>query len=287
MIFDSKQTRLCKAILQGDLDRIEALAAKVDLDAGGGKQNPLALASGHGQLSAVRLLLRHGAGVNVASSDGETPLMAAARHGQAPVMEVLIEEGANVNASDKRGMTPLILATVWATRMASIGKSETGGRLKILLDAGANVNVMDRKGRTAVMSHVRSGGGALREKDRLPVLRTLIDADAKVDSTGDRGRTPLMAAAFRGLKETFELLLEAGANYDIRDNAGKNALMHAAEGAFWTYRKAGYIGIFNTLFDLGADLQEKDAGGNTALMIAQRNHHKDLSNMLKKAGAFE
>ncbi len=288
MFFDSKQTRLRKAILQGDIPRIKSLVIKTDLnqfDALG--VAPLLLAASQGQLSVVKLMLQTGAKVNLVSAGGETALMAASRHGHAPVMETLIAADANVNAAGKRGETALILATVWATRMASIGKSKTATRVKLLLDAGANVNAADRKGRTAVMSQVRSGGGTLREEDRLGVLRTLIEAGADVDATGDRSRTPLMAAAFRGLKETFGVLLAAGAKHTLRDNSGRNALMHAAEGALWTYRKAGYIGIFHTLFDLGVDLREKDAGGQTALMIAQRNHRKDLANMLKKAGAFE
>ncbi len=288
MLFDSKQTRMRKAILQGDTARAKSLIAKLEpdkLDSFG--ITPLALAASHGQLSVVKLLLKTGAGVDQVSAGGETALMAASRHGQAPVMETLIAAGANVNATDKLGDTALILATVWATRMASIGKSKTATRIKLLLAAGANVNVADRRGRTAVMSQVRSGGGALREEDRLEVLRTLIGAGADVDATGDRGRTPLMAAAFRGLKETINVLLEAGAKHTLRDNSSRSALMHAAEGAFWTYRKAGYIGIFLTLFDLGVDLQEKNSGGQTALMIAQSNHRKDLANMLKKAGAYE
>jgi uncharacterized protein len=288
MLFDSKQTRLRKAILQGESAKIKSLLGKLAPDSTDSTGvTPLALAASLGQLSTVKLLLKAGAQVNLVSTGGETALMASSRHGQAPVMEVLIASGANVNAAGKRGDTALILATVWATRMASIGKPKTDTRVKLLLDAGANVNAADRKGRTAVMSQVRSGGGTLHEEDRLGVLRTLIEAGAEVDATGDRGRTPLMAAAFRGLKDTFNVLLEAGAKHTLRDNSSRNALMHAAEGAFWTYRKAGYIGIFHTLFDLGINLQEKDANGQTALMTAQRNHRKDLANMLKKAGAFE
>lgn len=270
------------------MNKVRSLADKVNLDEPD-KQGltPLVIAAGLGQLSAIKLLLHSGAAANAPATDGETALMAASRHGQAPVMEALVAAGANVNAADKRGNTPLILATVWATRMASIGRSKTVSRVKILLEAGADVKAPDSKGRTAVIAQVRSGGGTLQEKNRLPVLRALIEAGADVNAASDRGRTPLMAAAFRGLKKTFELLLEAGANQKLRDNSGHNALMHAAEGALWTYRKAGYIGIFNMLFDLGIDLQEKNAGGQTALMITQHSHCKDLANMLKKAGAFE
>ena len=287
MFFDSKKTRLRKAILQGNNARVKSLLDKADMD---GLETrgvpPLVFAASHGRLSAVKLILRAGASVNQHSADGETALMAAARNGQGPVMEALIAVGANVNAADQRGATALVLATVWAMRMASVGKSKTATRVKMLLSAGANVNAVDRRGRTAVMSQVRSGGGSLREEDRLEVLRALIGAGADVDASDDRRRTPLMASAFRGLNETFNVLREAGAKHSLRDDSGRGALMYAAEGAFWTYRKAGYIGIFRTLLDLGVDLQERDAGDQTTLMITQRNHCKDLANMLKKAGAL-
>jgi ankyrin repeat protein len=270
------------------MDKVRALLDKLDVnELDGNGQSALVHAAAHGQLAVVKHLLDSGARVNLPAAGGETALIAASRRGNAPVMERLITAGADINAADQQGATPLIVATVWATRMASVGIADTVSRVKLLLGAGAHVNATDRKGRGAIMAQVRSGGGTLQEADRLPVLRTLIEAGGEVDATGDRGRTPLMAAAFRGLKETFMTLLDAGANPYMHDNAGRNALMHAAEAAFWTYRKSGYIAIFNKLIELETDLLEKNYSGLTALAIARRNNCKDLMQLLKKAGAYD
>jgi ankyrin repeat protein len=288
MLFNNSNSRIIKAIEQGESDKVRSLLSKSQINETDKRgRTILVLAANLGQLSTVKLLLGSGADVNLSADGGETPLMAAARHGFTAVIEALIAAGANVNAADKRGCTPLMLAVVWATRMASVGIADTASRVKPLLDAGANVNAADSKGRSAIMAQVRSGGGTLQEANRLPVLKLLLDAGGEVDSTGDKGRTPLMAAAFRGLKETFHLLLEAGANPYLHDASGRNALMHAAEGTFWTYRKAGYIDIFKTLIDLDIDLMEKNSSGMTALAIARRNKCKDLINLLVKAGAYD
>ena len=287
-MFESAHSRLLKAIELGDNEKVHSLLTS-DIVNDADKQGMTALlsAAGRGQLSTVRLLLDTGAKVNLSAADGETAIMAAARHGAAPVMEALIAAGADVNAADQIGATPLILATVWATRMASVGIADTVSKVKLLLDAGANVKTADGRGRSAIMTQVRSGGGTFQEKNRLPVLKALIEAGGEVDAAGNRGRTPLMAAAFRGLRETFHVLLDAGANPYLRDHNSRNALMHAAEGAFWTYRKAGYIDIFNTLIDMDIDLMEKNSSGMTALAIARRNKCKDLVNLLVKAGAYD
>lgn len=96
-----------------------------------------------------------------------------------------------------------------------------------------------------------------------------------------------MSAAFRGLKETFKFLLDAGADFNLKDNTGRTTLMYATQGCFWSYRHSGYISVIRYLLDAGADYSVKDNQGYTALKIAQLNHRKDIVNLLKKAGAWE
>ena len=55
----------------------------------------------------VRLLLQHGADVNVRQNDGLAPLHMASMNGALEVARVLLEHGANVQAEDVRGRTPL------------------------------------------------------------------------------------------------------------------------------------------------------------------------------------
>lgn len=90
-----------------------------------GGYTPLLIAAGNGDRSAamVKLLLEHGAQVNVKSGDTAeivkngpilighlTPLHVAAGQGNYETVEALLNAGADVNARDVRGATPLVLA---------------------------------------------------------------------------------------------------------------------------------------------------------------------------------
>jgi len=57
--------------------------------------------------STFRLLLEHGADINVQEEDGWTPLHVASRYGALEVMRLLLEHGVDVEAKDKTGKTPL------------------------------------------------------------------------------------------------------------------------------------------------------------------------------------
>lgn len=58
----------------------------------------------------AKLLLDHGAEVNVAQHGGWTPLHQAAAHGQNEVVRLLLEFGANPHAASEEGKTPLDMA---------------------------------------------------------------------------------------------------------------------------------------------------------------------------------
>jgi ankyrin repeat protein len=66
----------------------------------------------------LRLLLDHGAEVNVVGPRGRTALHYAARAGHVAVMRVLLDFGADVTLMDEAGQTPLGLARAGAKRAA-------------------------------------------------------------------------------------------------------------------------------------------------------------------------
>lgn len=103
----------------GDVSRIADLidkGANIDIQNYKG-QSALHCASKAGFVEIVRLLLHHGAQVDVADGNGETPLMTALRSTVKDkdrlreVMESLILAGADLNKPDKRGQTPLNVAS--------------------------------------------------------------------------------------------------------------------------------------------------------------------------------
>jgi hypothetical protein len=60
--------------------------------------------------SVLRLLLEHGADINVQDEDGETPLHSASFCGALEVVHLLLEHGADVEVRDKTGKTALEIA---------------------------------------------------------------------------------------------------------------------------------------------------------------------------------
>src|SRR5437764_12459761 len=106
-----------KALLDKGLDANAKVApAKEDgwvIQDGGDPAPPLlVLAARFGvpESPEIRLLVDHGAKVNVADKSGRTPLMNAAELGWTPALEMLFEKRAEVNARDAAGKTVLMYA---------------------------------------------------------------------------------------------------------------------------------------------------------------------------------
>ena len=90
--------------------------------------------------SVLRLLLEHGADVNVPNNTGWTPLHRASCNGAPEVVRLLLEHGADINVPNKDGWTPLHLAS-----------SKKGPEVvRVLLEHGADVEAKDKNGETAL-----------------------------------------------------------------------------------------------------------------------------------------
>jgi ankyrin repeat protein len=101
---------------------------------------------GHQRLSdSVRILLKNGADVKAALSNGETALhIASARYNGAALVKMLIDAGADVNAKTNGGVTPLhyaVMANVmtWVSDSSRSSSAQTES-LRMLLANGADPN---------------------------------------------------------------------------------------------------------------------------------------------------
>ncbi|KAH9106609.1 hypothetical protein LEN26_010464 [Aphanomyces euteiches] len=137
-------TRQEKLRIKGGLEHLEVVkvllahGATVDIGLADGK-TPLMAASNVGHLDIVKVLLAHGANIAATSSDGMTPLLEASNEGHFDVVRELLKQGAMVDAADTGDETALHKA-------AENGHIEI---VEVLLEAGADIHLQNKNGKTA------------------------------------------------------------------------------------------------------------------------------------------
>ena len=210
----------------------------------------------------VRLLLDHGADVNVASRSGRTALIIASfANPSAEVVRMLLDKGANVAVMDQRRVTPLNAATfgndtatvrLLLDASADINTADTfigltplinasGNRnleaVTLLLAKGANVNAVSKtEGLPRIQTGIVEFGGWTPLLMSVPfgppdIVKTLMDAGAKVNVQDYRGFTPLMLAATtdHANPEIVRLLLSRNAETQPKTRAGETVAQWAAK----------------------------------------------------------
>lgn len=202
---DQAASRLLERIVRGRtdlvLDWLEQGGA-ADADANDGVPL-LGWCAYYGDLSAVRLLLSHGA--ELAALGDNLDLNGAAFHGHWRLCEFLIENGAAVDHPlPDTGETPL---------HAALTKAESPAHelvVRVLLAAGADPNRATTPG---------------------------VETGAFMRDCRTRGETPLHRAAAFASEDAIQRLLDAGAVLDARDAHGDTPLAWAS----WHLRPASVL----------------------------------------------
>lgn len=149
-----------------------------------------------------------------AQSGGELPsreraqelLFDAARLGRTDLVPALIAAGADIDAYDPRGFTPLILA-------AYNNQLDT---VEALLSSKADPCKPDaNQGNTAQMGVAFKGYDAIAAR--------LLKTTCAVDVRNKQGQTALMMAAMFNRTVQVDMLLSAGADPSLTDQAGRGA----------------------------------------------------------------
>jgi ankyrin repeat protein len=264
----------------------------------------LMIAAGKGRADAVDLFLEKGVNLNLSDADGETALdyaveagetelakalfrrAAASKNGYKTEAEMLkaatnaalleaatrnnladvqkqLAAGADINTRSRRNQTPLMLAVEF-----SYGREDVAN---FLMDAGADLNAVDANGNNALMiaTDRNNSEGAI----------ALMTRKAALDVKNKEGRTALHIAAARLHQKIVEALLAtkpevmaSSAGVDVRavqvngtDGSGRTPLMLAADNE-------GFVpdDLMQLLLSHGAQINQQDPRGNTALMIAAK-----------------
>lgn len=211
---------------------------------GHGKYTPLFLAAHRGHLAIVKQLLAHRVDPNTRDRWNRTPLYGASIRGHVAVVEALLEdEQIKIDACNVDGCTPVSAA-------ARNGNFEI---VKILLARGANAGYVGREEFETIF-HC-----AIRHR-RPDILRLLVNrddvdpnvpfsdysplqlaveannedlvevllTDARVNpdwTTLRDAQTPLLEALLKNNKKIVQLLLDIGANRDLKDSTSLSPAM--------------------------------------------------------------
>ncbi|MBN1483150.1 MAG: ankyrin repeat domain-containing protein [Chloroflexia bacterium] len=208
----------------------------------------------------------------------ETALEAAVRGEHLALAAALLDAGADPSgvAGGSGGFyTPLHLAS----------RRRDADLLVLLLERGARTDaIASKSGETPL--HELLGKG-YEEAVHLPLLRALLEAGAdpnrQASSSSKQARlTPLQLALGHGARQSALLLLEHGADLDLRNGERKTALMLATERAI----RDDDRGLLDWLLELGADPNAAQYHfSDTPLTIAADRGRVDLIDYLVQAGA--
>lgn len=161
----------------------------------------LVWAATRGRMDICKLLLKHGADLNLAGHGGRTALITAVENGDYAISEMLLNAGANSN-----------LTSGWGPALSVASRRYNIEIIKLLLAYSTNVNAL-HNGKSALAEAVSRDNDY--QFNAITKCKILLAAGAKVNLCGKdySGRTfPLYLAAETRNTELVELLIAHGAD---------------------------------------------------------------------------
>lgn len=211
-------------------------------------------------------LLDQGASVDARDRLGARPLSHAAQSGHLEMVDLLLQRGAPINARNLAGSTALFAA-------AERGQTAVVRRL---IDRGADVSLKGRSDISPVAAAAFAG--------RASLVKLLIEHGADARSPDDTGKTPIIYAAASGQLEIVKLLLAQNIDINARYANDLTLLMWAC-GPDDSVAEPQALEVTSYLVAAGAHIDDRDARGRTALMIAAEGNRPDVVKLLLAHGA--
>lgn len=280
---ETGETPLHHAVQAGSGDVVRLLLEKgADMAAASAlDETPLTAATAHWPM--FRILLERAPDIAAPNRRGTTALHSAAQSDNTQVVAALLDLGADIDARDNDGKTAIIFA-------AGRGSEEL---FRALLDRGADISIGGPDRMTA-LTYAMDEGHAIIVKLLLEklhdlgdrrwhetdgpralhwaanfgnraIVRRLLERGIRVDELNSVSETALFRAAgpaWCGHEPMAELLVEMGADINIRNDTGMSPLHRAVQ-----YAQAPVVRL---LLDRGADVLARDNNGNSPLHWAVR-----------------
>jgi ankyrin repeat protein len=184
--------------------------------------------------------------LDIPDSRNLSPLMNASKMGRSRIVELLLNLGANVEFSNSSGKTSLIEACYHGSNDC----------VMLLRNAGASWHHRDASGFSVLHWAV--------DGEHLETVELLLKEGFPVDDVHEAivpGWSPLIRlAATHGNVNIARVLIQYGADCNMKDNQGQTPLMYACLG--------GHFELVNLLLCNGCDYQVKNKYNKTALDFA-------------------
>uniref|UniRef100_H2YPY9 Ion transport domain-containing protein n=1 Tax=Ciona savignyi TaxID=51511 RepID=H2YPY9_CIOSA len=218
---------------------------------------PILLAAQHNNFTIVELLLSYNAELEIRDKDNLTPLLVVCKHGHLETISWLVENNADVTANDKNDKNCLMLAVEEKRTLAVqvyvnyIMKYNTR-----LLKYDAIRKLLDETDKNAnSVLHIAA------KKGYLPIIRILLEHDARIDPKNEDESTPVHIAAFHGQHMALKELLD-------HDKTMINSLDENANTALHLSSMEGHTTCIKVLLEHGANVGLRNTRQWTALDCA-------------------
>lgn len=255
-------TSLLYAAREGNIAAGQALVeggAKIDQVSGSEHSTPLVLAIANGHLDFAKMLVDHGANVNLANDMGVTPLFATVdvkwvphewspepiiaqeKIGYLEMMKLLLTHGADPNARLGKQVWSRVMSEnrnwtdpAGATAFWRAAQADDVDAMKLLKENGADPNIASKNNTTPLMVAAGLGWAAnysTTAPTRMAAVQYCLSLGGDVTKADDLGYTALHGAGFVGDLELIHYLVDHGAKTDVKNKAG-DTVADAANGLF-------------------------------------------------------
>eukprot|EP00117_Sycon_ciliatum_P023024 scpid31426/ scgid5319/ E3 ubiquitin-protein ligase mind-bomb; Mind bomb homolog len=277
----SPATAIAKSVQEGDVEKVrrelERHQSHINDRVGEHNQTCLHIAAGLGMTEIMDLLIQKGAMLSAEDKDGDQPIHFAVMGNEPRSIACLARNHADINACNHKAATALHsacfrgndssvaeLLRLKASVTIQDGAGDTplhdavandhGEIVDMLLDAGAPLAIGNDRGFNIVHHAALKGHHYVLEK----IVRRHPEM---INSTKPDGWTALHLTAFNShMGATTVLLQQPGCQINAKTNTMQTPLMLAVE--------KGASSCVELLVSYGAELEEKDKDGDTALHTA-------------------
>ena len=242
-------------------------------------RSALLQAAHKGNVVAVEKSLNKGVPIETTNDKGETPLCLAVIGGHDSTISKLLSRNAQIEARTKKGLTPLLCAR------ENVSTSRINV-MRVLLEADANLDAQDENGDTALHHAV--------SLSRPDWVKFLLSFTPNLEIRNNLGETSLLHAVdfcpdsyAVKIRETIQLLLDAGADTKATDEKGQTAVLIAIkaialktgfEEKYWRL----YVDLVDRLCKRGASATKLSSNLTSPLEATKQIKNKNLQNGVRE-----